>query len=85
MGSLLPYYLAAQHIYSQGTKNNIHPQLCPRSVVKWKLDISGIQDIINIEIASLTIVHNRKAIYLSIIFFFVDGPLTYTPLFSRSY
>ena len=61
MGIWMPYYLIAHHIYVPSTKKNLHHQYIFLSIVKWKLEKSGIQDIIIIGIDSLTTVHDRKA------------------------
>ena len=84
MGILMPYYLTDQHIYVPGTKHILNPQLFCLSVVKWKLDKYGSQDIIIIGIASLNIVQDRKAhipfFYSSSILFFLQmGPLPALP------
>ena len=63
-----PAYLCIRY------KNNLHPKFFCLFTVKGKLEKYGFQDIIHIEIASLTIVHNRK---MHIPFFKLYGILSF--------
>ena len=84
------------YLYTRNKEQSPPPFFC-LSIVKLKLDKYGSQDIIIIGIASLTIVHNRKAHIpffesSGILFFFRMGPLPAlpfstvhtNPIFSRS-
>ena len=88
MGIFITCYLTNYHIYVPGTKNNFHTQFYFISIVYWKFEKYGSEDIIIIGIASINRVHDRKAhiplfLFIWYLFFFAYVPFNFTSLFNR--